>query len=179
MRRSLLSLFRTVSVLSVGLVVALWCGSVRADDPGDLRVIVLEIHRAADGKRYPTPVDERYELAADGVLRYSAYFRNMPIDLNHNDSVEWKSGDLGAKVLAALAGVAPRQLDKVPADPTGSYVIGYQGADSRAISNKRGKAWGRVDPAFRAMIAGFEKSTGRPLKAHDLPQAPRRPPSRK
>ena len=148
-------------------------GMVETAKADKLRVIVLEVHHEADGKRYPTPVDERYELEGD-VLHYSAYFGNMPIDINHNDSIDWKTGEAGKKVHAAFARVS-NQLDKLPADRKGIYVIGFERGDSRAIANRKGKAWAAVDPAFRAMIAAFEKATGRPLKAQDLPQTPRRP----
>lgn len=148
--------------------------SALADAPKP-RVVVLSVHRDADGKRYPTPVDETYELQADGVLRYSAYFGNMPIEMNHNDSYSWTSGDDGKKVFAAIATVA-KQLDKVPDERKGIYVIGFTQGDSRAIADKKGKAWAAVDPAFRALIISFEKASGRPLKAADLPQAPRKQP---
>ena len=147
-----------------------------AEAEGKLRVIVLEVNHDADGKRYPTPVKERYELEGD-VLHYGAYFGNMPIEMNHNDSVDWKTGEAGKKVHAAFATVS-KQLDKIPANRTGVYVIGFQRGDGRAIADKKGKAWAAVDPAFRAMIAAFEKATSRPLKAGDLPQTPRTPPTK-
>lgn len=163
--------------LLLGLVALGMVSSAAAEDAAKPRVIVLEIHRDADGKRYPTPVDEMYRLEADGVLHYSAYFGNMPIEMNHNDSIAWKSGEAGKKVFAAFATVATR-LDKVPDDRRGVYVIGYHRGESRAIANKQGKAFKAVDPAFRALIAAFEKATGRPLKAGDLPQTPRTPPKK-
>jgi len=161
-----------------------------ADGPGSrkpapytVRVVSFEIEREPDGKRYPNQVRERFSLEKDGRLRYSAYFGGMPMEMNHNDSVDWPAAEAGRKVLETalrLANEGAPGLKDLPDDaPTpavtasGLYTIGVTraGGDStKVIVDSKSKAWAELDAAFAAMVGRFEAATGRPKKPGDLPQ---------
>lgn len=148
-----------------------------ADDKRPTQVHFV-VQRKADGKKYPNDVQESYTLDAKGVLTYSAYFGSMPTTMNHNDGITWKAGDLGKQLFEVIAKVRG-ELVLVPDDkpaPNGGmnvYLIrmtNKQGDSTYVASDPKGKAWAAIDPAHRAMIAAFEKATGRPKKPHELPQ---------
>src|SRR5438067_9092139 len=117
----------------------------------------------------------RFQLDRDGTLHYAAYYSNMPIDMNHNDSLDWKAGESGDKVIAAAASVAA-DLATLPVGEPGppeAYLVGVtiDHADStRVVADPKGKDWKVIDPAFQAMVAAFGKATGRPLPVSKLPQ---------
>lgn len=141
-------------------------------------VVTITVKREADGKKYPVPVIESYELSKTGVLRYSAYFENMPIDLNHNDGIEWTAGADGKRVLAAAQAAIPSLsvwTDGTPQPGGGRdgyfvLVASKAGDTTRYTRDPKSKGWRRIDPVFRAMIAKFEAATGRPLRPEQLPQ---------
>ncbi len=142
-----------------------------ADAPKKAVVSTMSFSTANDKMRV------RYELERSGMLHYSAYYNNMPTNMNHNDSVDWKSGAAGAKAIGAIGSVVD-DLTKLSDDqepPPEAFVVtvSIDNADStRVATDHAGKPWRVIDPPFRAMIAAFEKATGRPIPAAKLPQSP-------
>lgn len=162
----------------LGLVLATVAARPAEARPAKATGVSFQVARARDGKKYPNPVRESYQLAADGTLRYTAYFHDMPIDLNHNDDATWNAGAAGKRVFDAIAKVA-KDLVELPDDqppPAGGekvYLVGFTGPagdTTRYAADPKGKAWRAIDPAFRALIESFEKATGRPRKPEQLPQ---------
>jgi hypothetical protein len=154
-----------------------------------VREVVFETERPADGKKRPNQVKETYQLDASGVLHYSAYFGGMPTDMNHMDQVDWQAGKPGKAVLAAalrLAGDPRSGLVDLPdsesapdPDPQGSLVVGLRKDDADSTSvvkDRKSKAWKELGGDVLAMIARFEKQTGRPKKPSQLPQGSSPPP---
>jgi len=144
-----------------------------------IRSLHYEVTREPDGKRYPNQVKETYRLDSDGTLRYSAYFGGMPTNMNHMDGVEWASGDSGRKLLATalkLLRDPTSGLRELPDDrpyPPDAFLVGVtrENADSTwYVDDRSSKAWAALETAFGALIAEFEKSTGRPKTAGELPQ---------
>jgi hypothetical protein len=149
-----------------------------------VRGLHYEIEHEPDGKRYPNQVKESYALEADGTLRYSAYFGGMPIEMNHMDSLDWKSGAHGQKVLdvvSALLADPERQAelkilpDDAPSPPFADkhYLVQLtkDKADStRYAKDPKTRAFRELDQAFTALITAFEKATGRPRSPGSLPQ---------
>jgi hypothetical protein len=155
-----------------------FAGAVSAKDSITVRQIRFEIERKADGKKYPLPVKEGYTLDEHGALRYSAYFGNMPTNMNHNDSIEWKSESTGAHLVDTAIKLYD-QLTVLPDDkqaPNGElevYLVDFtkSGKGSRRyVLDHKATAWGELDGAFQAMVTAFEKATGRPKKPNELPQ---------
>ena len=127
------------------------------------------------------PVEESYTLSNELVLSYSAYFRNMPIRMNHNDSHDWQAGVEGRKVRELLMALAnsPSVAEIIPhADDAGDCAPGHysitltrEDADTSFCLSIQAK--GPYEPlheAFANMLKSFEASTGRPLDPFKLPQ---------
>jgi hypothetical protein len=158
--------------------------TAEADSPAPAKPKSAEVSRAhltvwrkADGKKFPNDVKESYQIARDGTLEYRAYFGGMPTTMNHNDAATWKSPSV-AKVIRVFDDV---RLDMVfapddkphPDNGEGYYlatVRDAKGDTTRYARDPKSPAWKAIDPAFQAMIAEFEKATGRPLKPGQLPQ---------
>ncbi len=163
------------------LLMALIGGSASAK-PIVVREIVLTVQREGGSKKYPNPVTETYQLDRGGVLRYSAYFGNMPMEWNHNDSIEWRSGDAGKQVLQIAAqlvgdhdsGAKERRGSELP--DSGVYFIRVAVADGDAerVLARHARGFPLLDGAFQSLIAAFERATHRPLTPDQLPQAPSR-----
>ncbi len=154
-----------------------FAGALSAKDTITVRQIRFEIEREADGKKYPLPVKESYTLDEHGLLRYSAYFGNMPTNMNHNDSIEWKSESAGAHLVDTAIKLYDqlsvlRDDTKAPADLDIFFVdFTRSGKGSRRyVYDHKAAAWSELDGAFQAMVAAFEKATGRPKKPNELPQ---------
>ena len=134
----------------------------------------------------------RYTLTREGSLRFSAYYFNFPIHMNHNDSAEWNSGAHGARVFAAaevlLAEPARMaELCEVPeegavvAHPCGEpasagapvYTLSLH-AEGRSSSwramQPESAAFQTLDAAFRTMTSAFESEMHRPIAREALPQ---------
>ncbi|HZS35249.1 MAG TPA: hypothetical protein VFF06_00405 [Polyangia bacterium] len=156
-------------------------GSAHAEPSGPVAIdISFEVTHEPNGRKYPNQLKERYTLDSDGKLHYSAYFGGMPIDLNHNDDAEWAARDSGRRVLATvnrLLGDPASGLHEIPdseSPPDGAYVVTVREHDAdstRVVNDRRSRAWSLIDARFRAMVAAFEKATGRPKKPSQLPQA--------
>lgn len=155
--------------------------TVPATVSGDsVREVSFTIWREPDGKKYANPVKESYTLSKDGRLRYSAYFGGMPTNWNSMDGVDgWKSGAAGKRVLDVVLRLAkdmPVLPDDSPVPEPGAggvYLVGLTrraGDFTRVLKDAKSKAWGEVHAAFLAMVAAFEKETGRPRRADQLPQ---------
>lgn len=143
----------------------------------------IGILREADKKKYPLPVGESYSLTKEAVLEYSAYFHNMPIQMNHNDSIPWEAGEHGKKVIELLgalvnspqiAELSPRS-DEDGQCEDGHYSISltHENSDKSFCLNVHSK--GAYEPfhlAFADMLKAFESDTGRPLDPFKLPQSP-------
>lgn len=152
-----------------------------------VEAIVLEIDHQPDGARYPNHVRERYALGSDAFIDYAAYFGGMPIEMNHNDSVRWDAGEHGRRVLETMRSIVatPARFAELtlladdapePVDPRRTYRIRLERdrADSTVLLPDGGpRAFALLDAAFRAMVAAFERGTGRPLRPGDLPQGGR------
>jgi hypothetical protein len=151
--------------------------------PYAIRLIRIEVERQADGKKYPNYLKESYELTSDSVLKYFGYFGGMPLNMNHTDSIEWKAGHHGHRVLAAVTTVVSdptlfADLEQVPDEgespcaQTVSYSIGLtkDEADVTFCVRKTKRVFSMLDRAFREMVAGFERDSGRPLTPAKLPQ---------
>lgn len=148
-----------------------------------VELVEFRVDRQRDGKAYETPVNERYSLGADGNLTYSAYYGEMPTNMNHMDSVSWNAGDLGKIVLDAARRVAAdpglaADLSDVPdgvAEPmagSGLFRLTLRSLDvdaTRIVSDPERKAYGVLDVAFQELIEAFRKETGRPIAASALP----------
>jgi hypothetical protein len=154
--------------------------TANAGPPGPKVIdIFFEVTHERDGKKYPNQVKEAYHLTSDGKLHYGAYFGGMPIDWNHNDSVEWPAGDAGKRVLAVVNELLAdpksgmRKISDDESAPPGSYsiTVTFHDADSsRVVDDKKSRAWAIVSARFAELIAAFEKATGRPKKPEDLRQ---------
>jgi hypothetical protein len=161
-------------------------GADKAPPPPPKKAKVIRGHftvwRQPDGKKYPNQVKETYILERDGKLDSRAYFGGMPIDINHNDSIEWKGAAVTA-VLDAMDGVKADMVlatdDKpLPDNGEGLYIATVndaKGDTTRYAKDKTTAAWKAVDASFQKLLVEFEKATGRPLKPGQLPQTPRRP----
>lgn len=142
--------------------------------------VTFQVTHAADGKKYPTPVIETYEVHADGSVHYAAYFQNMPTNLNHQDSADWASSAPGRAVIAAARRSARTlhdpEHDKFPTATAkeGVYWATVTRGDHDvalfAAQNDTPAAFKAIRRPFRALIAAFEKATGRPLSSTTLPQ---------
>jgi hypothetical protein len=144
----------------------------------------LEVEHQADGKKYPNYLKESYRLDGEGTLEYSAYFGGVPMEMNHMDSATWKSGRHGQKVFAAIAALLAdpagraalrERPDGTPMPSAGEAVylvsLAKDGHSStRQLAPAQAKAYGVLDQAFQALIAQFERETGRPRTVGDLPQ---------
>ena len=150
-----------------------------------VREIVISRERHPGGAGDPSWVlDERWALGSDSFLDYSAYFHNMPINMNHNDDLRWNAGDRGQAVLDTVRSILAdparfAELTALPDDapapecPQGCYRIGVERdhADSTfLLANRSTRAFALVDASFTALISAFEAGTGRPLRPGDLPQ---------
>lgn len=149
-----------------------------------VRGLYHEVAHQPDGKRYPNYVQESYDFAGDGTLTYTAYFGGMPTNMNHMDGVDWKSGADGKKVLdvvRALLADPDRRAelkvlpDEAPSPPFADkhYLVKLSNADgdsTRYVKDPKTRAFREIDQAFAALIAAFEKATGRPLSPFALPQ---------
>ena len=162
-------------------------GAVVAAKPrdGGYRVVSvhLEVEHQADGKKYPNYLKESYRLGADGVLAYRAYFGGVPMKMNHMDSATWKAGRHGRKVFAAIASLLAdpagqaalrERPDGTPMPSAGEaiYLVAVEKDDhpsTRQLERSQAKAYGVLDKAFQALIARFERETGRPRTVGDLP----------
>jgi hypothetical protein len=142
--------------------------------------VSFSVKREANGKKYPLPVGEGYALDSDGKLQYSAYFYNMPINMNHNDGIEWNTGQAGRQLFTALDSIVGRKvkgLRKLPDDkssPETAYVLRVEERGSEqtyVVDDVRSPAWAIINQKFNALVAEFEKATGRPMDPFKLPQA--------
>jgi hypothetical protein len=142
--------------------------------------VSFSVKREADGKKYPLPVSEGYELDRDGKLRYSAYFFNMPINMNHNDGTEWNAGKAGRQLLTTLTqllgrtGNGLRKLSDDEQSSENAYVLQVRDRDSDStfvVDDPKSPAWAAINRKFNELVAAFEKATGRPLDPFKLPQA--------
>jgi hypothetical protein len=142
-------------------------------------VISWEITHERDGKKYPNQVKESYSITRDGKLSYGAYFGGMPIDMNHNDDVEWRSGETGQRLFAAIQSLLSDQksgLHEIPdseSPPEGSYNVTVRNHDAdttRIVSDRKSRAWALIHARFDELIAAFEAATHRPKKPHELSQ---------
>jgi hypothetical protein len=136
--------------------------------------LYYSVHRNPDQARYRLPVVEKYRVGPANILSYSAYFMNMPIHLNHNDSIDWSIGESEFELHQAVDTVADQlvPLGEEETAPAGAYVIVLRinNRDSaRYVSDQRSRAWAVIDPAFQKMIHAFERATGRPLDPYKLP----------
>jgi hypothetical protein len=149
-----------------------------------VRGLDYQVEHQPDGKRYPNYVKESYALEADGTLRYGAYFGGMPIEMNHMDGLDWKSGVHGQKVfdvVKALLADPQRRAelkmlpDDAPSPPFADkhYLVQLtkDNADSTwYVKDPKTRGFRAIDQAFTALIAAFEKATGRPRRPGSLPQ---------
>jgi hypothetical protein len=174
--------------LQAVLVTAVLClvlGSAVAAGKGPtVRQVTFVVERQPDGKRYPNPVKESYSLGRSGSFSYGAYFGNMPIELNHNDGVEWASGMMGRAVLATVLRLAidPTSGMKLLPDDVGApdngvgvYLVGLstdKGDVTYLVQDRGSRAWQLLDGQFRLLVFRFEMATGRPLRPEQLPQRP-------
>jgi hypothetical protein len=142
-------------------------------------VISWEITHEPDGKKYPNQVKESYSITRDGKLSYGAYFGGMPIDMNHNDRVEWRSGEAGQRLFAAVQSLLSDQtsgLHEIPdseSAPDGSYNVTVRNHDAdstRIVNNRKSRAWALIHARFDELIAAFEVATHRPKKPGELSQ---------
>jgi hypothetical protein len=153
-------------------------GDAEAKGRFSVREIAVTVWREPDGKKYPNQVKESYVVDKSGRLEYTAYFGGMPTDMNHMDSVEWTSAEGRALVelaarLANEGAWKPVRDDESPPEGAGVYVVGVtrDHADSTQVaSDEKSPAWRKLDAAFRALVAKFERETRRPKKPADLPQ---------
>lgn len=150
-----------------------------------IRGVGLEIERQPDGDKYPLYLKEHYQLDSQGLLHYHAYFGGMPLHMNHTDSTTWQTGEHGKQVLLVLSGIFHEATllaelallpDDAPQPAPGknAYTIAVtrdQADSTFVIKNQTGQALQQLEVAFTAMVGAFERSTGRPLKATDLPQS--------
>jgi hypothetical protein len=144
--------------------------------------ISFEVTHEPDGKKYPNQIKEDYSLHSDGKLHYSAYFGGMPIESNHNDDVEWAAGESGRRLFALVnrllrdttSGLHEISDDEGVVSDVYVVTVRQNDADStRVVSDRKSRAWSAIDARFKAMVAAFEKATGRPRKASQLPQGRR------
>ena len=134
----------------------------------------------------------RYTLAREGSLRFSAYYFNFPIHMNHNDSSEWNAGPHAARVFAASDALLadPERMaelcevpdeDEVVAHPCGEpapagapvYTLslhGEGGSSTWRPMQPESAAFRTLDAAFRAMTSAFETEMHRPIPRGALPQ---------
>jgi hypothetical protein len=146
---------------------------VSSQSPLNVLTIRYSVQRAADQARYPLPVIESYTVDAARTLHYTAYFMNMPIHLNHNDSIDWQTGDDQSELLDASRRVADEMLplDDAQKAPEGSYVIEVRINDRescRYVSDSNSKVWQAIDAPFQKMIRNFEQATSRPRDPYKL-----------
>ena len=150
--------------------------SVAQGDATTIREISFRVWHEPDGMKYPNQVKESYTLDKGGTLHYWAYFGGVPINFNHNDSVDWQAGAAGQTVLATalhMLGDKPAGLDVLPdheatpeGGPQGVYFVRVTRNDADStfiIKDPRSQAWGQIGAAFTAMVAAFQQQTGRPL----------------
>jgi hypothetical protein len=98
--------------------------------------------------------------------------------------MEWDAGDAGRAVLDVAAGLLadPERRAELtpepddgpdPACPGRCYHIGVEddhGDSTFLLGETGGRAFELLDGAFTALIAAFERGTGRPLTPTQLPQ---------
>lgn len=161
--------------------------AVEAGPDFKIRVIMHEVERQADGKKYPNSAKESYRLDSNGMLRYSAYFGGMPMSMNHNDSLDWHAGEAGKRLLETAARLVEGRVEGVtdmrddeslpyPKAP-GYFMLGVtraQADSSKLITKPDSPAWQELATAFSDLQRAFEQATGRPLTPGSLPGNRRR-----
>jgi hypothetical protein len=147
-----------------------------------VRSIAVGVMREQDDVKYPVPVKESYELSATGTLRYSAYFHNMPTNMNHNDSADWQAGAAAQSVLSIVQGIvddpsAFAGLVLIPDEgespcEASDYRVGVtrEQADLDYCAKAGSAAFRSIHGAFSDLITAFEVSEKRPLAPSNLPQ---------
>lgn len=169
------------SLRAAAIAVLVMSGDLGAkpSSPYSIRGVSWQVERQPDGQKYPSYVKESYELTSSGLLNYTAYFGGMPTEMNHMDSVQWKVGESGRKVFAAVAALLTDPasgLKELPGDrsaPFGAYLVQLtrDHADStRYIDDPKSRAWTVVEKVLRVLRLDFEQTTGRPKKPGELPQ---------
>jgi hypothetical protein len=162
-------------------LLVLTSSSVMAGPTPKVRRVNFIVEHQPDGGKRPNQVKESYSISDAGVLRYSAYFGGMPIDMNHMDSLEWKAGAAGRRVIETtqrllrdkVPGLAEIFGDMaIPRNGVGLYVVVLDGGE-HYIQDRGSRAWAEMDAPFQAMVAAFEKETQRPRRPEQLPQTPR------
>ncbi len=137
--------------------------------------LTFEIWRKPDGKKYPMPLQEHYQVQRDGAIVYSGYFGDVPMEFPHNDGVTWPSGTVATKFLGLVQRLArdPKSGLKYfadgsepPSDFGGKLQVGVRLGDADqtyGLAPGPCAARKQLEPALIAVIAAFEKGTGRPL----------------
>lgn len=149
--------------------------SERTADIQSFQTISITETRPADEKH--PPIEARYELHADGLLRYSAYYLNMPIELNHLDSIEWIAGEHAQPVVQNIAMILrnPERAGLIEMPDEAAcrarcyrFTLRRDHADSSHMLPETSPGFTALETAFRNLIATFEHETGRPLTARQL-----------
>jgi len=148
-----------------------------------INYISIEIEHQADKKKYPNYVKESYHLDEDRILKYGAYFGGVPTSMNHNDGINWNSGDQGRKVFSKVLILLNKPLNTTgltiysdtskPSCNDRVYFLSVKKDDSDIryfVDNPKTLAFKEIDRIFSDLIDVFEKETGRPFKVSDLPQ---------
>jgi hypothetical protein len=151
-----------------------------------VRQISLKVRHERDGKKHPNEVTETYALDKNGVLQYFAYFGGMPTQLNHTDSLEWRSGEPGKRALDIAeqlsndptSGLRPSRGSSDAEEGLLVVQLTRNHADVTRVLDSHSKGWQELSGAFEAMITAFERATHRPLKPDQLPQDHTPPPRR-
>ena len=159
-----------------------WGFAVESKPVFEIRTIIHEVERPPDGNKYPNRTREYYKLDSNGVIHYSAYFGGIPLNMNHNDSLDWNAGEPGRRLLETAArlvggrveGVVDMRDDDSPPYPSelGYFMLGVtlsQADSSKLITKSDSPAWHELAAAFSAVRLEFEKATGRPLTPGSLP----------
>jgi hypothetical protein len=173
-----------MSIVTAVLIIAL-SGSIAMTETNNYSIdhITVEIQHQADKKKYPNYVKESYTLNNNGILKYGAYFGGVPTSMNHNDGINWNSGDQGRKVFLKVLAMLKKPLATTgfviysdtskPACNDKVYFLSIEKDNSDItcfVENPKTPAYKEIDRLFSDLIHAFEKETGRPLKVSDLPQ---------
>lgn len=148
-----------------------------------INYISIEIQHQADKKKYPNYIKESYDLNEDGILKYGAYFGGVPMSMNHNDGLNWNSGDHGRKVFSKVlsllnnfsntSGLTIYSDTSRPSCDDRVYFLSVKkdNLDIRYFTDDpKTPAYKEIDRVFNDLINVFEKETGRPRKVSDLSQ---------
>ena len=139
-----------------------------------IRLIRFSIDHIPTGEEFRLKVN--YTLEADHMLKYSAYYYSMPIEMNHMDSMTWPAGKYGILLFETALRLLPKLSELKDGEvepPIETFIVGISEDEKDStffVRANESKEWQEINNLFQKMIAEFEVATGRPLSPGELPR---------